>query len=54
MDDWGPDKCEQELNQIIEWLRNEALKRNLIFIEKVAKFLVKKAINNTRKNQRLR
>lgn len=49
MDAWGPDMCEKNINDIIRWLKEEADKRGLPFIETVALMIVNKAIKNARK-----
>lgn len=49
MDKWGPDICEQRIEEILGWLREEAAKRKLPFIDMVGKLLIKRAIRNARK-----
>lgn len=49
MDSWGPDICEQRLDEIVGWLREEAEKRGLPFFATVARLLVKRAIAKARK-----
>lgn len=49
MNDRGNDWCENNMDTIISWLKEESKKRNLPFIESVAKMIVKKAINKSRK-----
>lgn len=49
MDQWGPDICEQRIDEIVGWLREEANKRGLPFIDYAGRILVKKAISNARK-----
>jgi hypothetical protein len=49
MDQWGPDECEKRIDEIVGWLREEANKRNLPFIDMAGRILVKKAIKNSRK-----
>lgn len=49
MDSWGPDVCEQRLDEIVGWLREEAEKRGLPFFAPVARLLVKRAIAKARK-----
>lgn len=46
----GPEWCLNNLDTIISWLKEESAKRNLPFIETIAKMMVKKAIS---KSQRL-
>lgn len=50
MDQNGIEWCENNMNIIIEWLKEEAHKRNLPFIETAAKLLIKRAIHNSKKN----
>ena len=50
MDQWGPDECEKRIDEIVGWLKEEATKRKLPFIEMAGKILVKKAIKNARKS----
>jgi len=45
----GADWCEQNMDTIIGWLREESKKRNLPFIESVAKMIVNRAIKVSRK-----
>lgn len=49
MDEWGPDICEREIGTIIDWLREEANKRNLPFVDIAGYILIKRAIHNARK-----
>lgn len=51
MDIWGSDICEQKIDTILEWLKEESSNRGLPFIESAAKILVKRAIKNARKKQ---
>ena len=51
MDEWGPDECEKRIDEIIGWLKEEATKRKLPFIDYAGKIIVKKAIKNARKNK---
>lgn len=48
MNDKGPDWCEQNIDTILEWLKDESTKRKLPFIESVAKMMVNKAISKAR------
>lgn len=52
MNNNGCDWCENNIDTIVGWLREEAHKRNLPFIDMAGKILVKKAIKNARKNQK--
>ena len=49
MNDQGPDWCEQNMETILSWLRDEAKKRGLPFIDMVGKAMVQRAINKSRK-----
>jgi hypothetical protein len=46
---WGPDICEQKIDEIVGWLREEATKRNLPFVNAAGRMLVQRAIKNARK-----
>lgn len=50
MDEQGPEWCEQNMDEILGWLREEAGKRGLPFVDFAGRLLVKKAIANARKN----
>ena len=49
MDERGIEWCEQNIDEIVGWLREEASKRGLPFIEMAGRMLVKRAIRNARK-----
>jgi hypothetical protein len=49
MDALGSEWCEANLNTIVGWLREEAAKRGLPFLDAVGKLLVRRAISNSRK-----
>ena len=49
MNDKGADWCEQNMTTILSWLKEESTKRNLPFIEMVAKAMVQRAINKSRR-----
>lgn len=51
MDEWGPDECEKRIDEIVGWLKEEATKRKLPFIDYAGRIIVKKAIKNARKNK---
>jgi hypothetical protein len=51
MDEWGPDKCEKEIETILGWLKEEATKRRLPFVDMAGYILIKRAIYNARKKQ---
>jgi hypothetical protein len=50
MDQWGPDLCEENISTIIDWLKQEAKKRGLPFVDRLAALIIKRAIRNARKN----
>jgi hypothetical protein len=49
MDRNGCDWCEANIDTIVGWLREEATKRKLPFVDMAARLLVKRAIRNARK-----
>jgi hypothetical protein len=49
MDEKGCDWCEQNLDEIVGWLREESAKRGLPFIDLAGRMLVRRAIRNARK-----
>jgi len=49
MNEKGPDWCDQNMPTILSWLKEESSKRNLPFIEMVAKAMVQRAINKSRR-----
>lgn len=49
MDARGPDWCEQNLEEIVGWLREEAEKRKLPFLDMAGRVLVRRAIANARR-----
>lgn len=49
MNQKGNDWCEHNIDTIVGWMRREAEKRKLPFVENVAKLLVRRAINRSRK-----
>ncbi len=51
MDQNGCDWCEQNLATILGWMREESARREVIFIEKPARFLVKRAIAKARRKE---
>ena len=51
MDEWGPDVCETKMDLIVGWLREEASKRKLPFVDMAGRMLIKRAIRNYRKIQ---
>lgn len=51
MDRNGCEWCEEHLAEIVGWLREEAAKRGLPFLDGVGKLLVRRAISNARKER---
>lgn len=49
MDAAGCDWCEANLDTIVGWLREEATKRGLPFLDAAGRLLVRRAIKNARK-----
>lgn len=49
MDKAGIDWCEANTDTIVGWLREEAAKRQLPFVDMAGRLLVKRAIRNARK-----
>jgi hypothetical protein len=49
MNDKGNDWCEQNIDTIVGWLREEAKRRNLPFIDAIGKLMVSRAIKKSRK-----
>jgi hypothetical protein len=49
MDEKGIEWCEQNIETIVSWLKEEATKRKLPFIDMAGRILVKKAIRNAKK-----
>lgn len=45
----GPDWCEENIDTILGWLKEESSNRNLPFVETVAKLMVQRAINKSRR-----
>lgn len=53
MDAKGCDWCEKNIDTIVGWLRQEAAKRRLPFLDLPARMLVKRAIRAARKAEKL-
>ena len=51
MDEKGCDWCEENLDEIVGWLREEATKRKLPFLDVAGKILVRRAIRNARRKR---
>jgi hypothetical protein len=49
MNEKGPDWCEQNIDTIMSWLKEESAKRGLPFVETVARMMVNRAITKSRK-----
>lgn len=49
MNDKGNDWCEQNMDTVVGWLREEAKRRNLPFLDTIGKLLVGRAIKKSRK-----
>lgn len=49
MNEKGADWCEQNMDQIVGWLKDESAKRGLPFVETVGKMMVQRAISKSRK-----
>ncbi len=45
----GPDWCEKNIDLIVSWLKEESKNRKLLFVESLAKLLVRRAISKSRK-----
>lgn len=52
MNDKGADWCEQNIDTILAWLKEESNKRKIPFIESLASLVVKRAIRQSRKLSR--
>ena len=49
MDERGIEWCEANIDEIVGWLREEATKRGLPFVDMAGRMLVKRAIKNAKK-----
>jgi hypothetical protein len=49
MDEKGCDWCDEHIDEIVGWLREEATKRGLPFLDAAGRLLLKRAIRNARK-----
>jgi hypothetical protein len=49
MNEKGPDWCDQNMETILSWLKEESQKRGLPYVEMVAKAMVQRAINKSRR-----
>ena len=49
MNKWGCDGCEENIETIVEWMKEEAAARKLPYLSTVGRMLVRRAIHNARK-----
>ncbi|MFH2114399.1 MAG: hypothetical protein ABIJ86_07825 [Spirochaetota bacterium] len=49
----GPDWCEKNMDVIVCWLRAEAKKRHLPFIDTAGRVIVRRAIFNARRKKKI-
>jgi len=49
MNKWGIAGCEQNVETIVEWMKEEAAKRKLPYLNTVGRILVRRAISNARR-----
>ena len=51
MDEWGAEECSkpERMTEIVGWLKEEAVKQKVPFVEWAARVIVKRAIRNARK-----
>ena len=49
MNKWGCDGCEENIETIVEWMKEEAAARGLPYLSTVGRMLVRRAIHNARK-----
>lgn len=49
MDERGCDWCEEHIDDIVGWLREEAARRTLPFVDAAGRMLIRRAIRNARK-----
>ena len=48
MNSWGPDKCLDRIDRIVDWMAVEAKKRHLPFVRAAAVLLVRRAVRRAR------
>jgi hypothetical protein len=53
MNAWGADESEKRIDEIVGWLREEATKRKLPFIDAAGRLLVRRAIANAKRKSTL-
>jgi hypothetical protein len=51
MNKWGIAGCEQNVETIVEWMKEEAAKRKLPYLNTVGRILVRRAISNARREE---
>lgn len=49
MDKWGCDQCQQNIETIVEWMREEAAARKLPYLKTIGRLLVRRAISTARR-----
>jgi hypothetical protein len=49
MNERGPDWCESNIDTILSWLKTESENRKLPFVESIARLIVNRAINKSRR-----
>jgi hypothetical protein len=49
MNEKGPDWCDQNMDKILEWLKEESVKRGIPFVQTAARLMVSRAVNKSRK-----
>jgi hypothetical protein len=49
MNEEGPDWCEQNIDTIVGWLKEESEKRKIPFVETIARLMIKRAISKSRR-----
>ena len=54
MDARGCDWCEENIDTVVGWLREEATKRGLPFLDAAGRLLVRRAISNARKQAKMK
>ena len=52
MNRWGPDKCEENIDTIMRWLKHSATINSVPYVESAVRVLVWVAIRKARKNVR--
>lgn len=52
MNQWGPDKCEENIDTIMRWMKHSAAVNSVPYVESAVRLLVQTAIWRSRKNVR--